>query len=127
MLIKKSAIPEEWLINPFKENGADDGLLWMLMLLNGKKGILNEDKLYIHIYTGENTSLNTQKMMQSNFELVNALNGKLGWFQLFCIKRRAKYYGDFNASVLYKLRYLDVALIRKWYASQYYNYADIRQ
>lgn len=119
VLIKKDAIPKEWLLNPFKENGADDALLWMLMLLEKKQGVLNEDKLYIHVYTGNNTSLNTQKMMRSTFELVDALSGRIDKLKLLCIKRRAQYYGDFSQKFSHKLKYFDVALIRKLYSMRY--------
>lgn len=119
VLIKKDAIPKGWLTNPFKENGADDALLWMLMLLEKKQGVLNEDKLYIHVYTGNNTSLNTDKMMRSTFELTDALSGKISSFKRLCIKRRARYYGCFSRGFLHKLKFLDVALIRRFYSILY--------
>lgn len=81
-LIKKSSIPSEWRENIIKTNGADDYLLWLMMLSKKRKIEINREPLYIHCYTSENTSLDAVKMNQSVREAVsiakktNSVTGK---------------------------------------------------
>ena len=65
VLMRKDAISQIWKEGILKYNGADDWLLWISMLAEGKKFVLNDAVLYEHIVNGENASLNTQKMLLS--------------------------------------------------------------
>lgn len=73
VLIKKESIPNPWIDNVMKNNGADDWLLWLCMYGVGKKIELNEDILYEHIIDGENASWNTESMMYSELEAINII------------------------------------------------------
>jgi hypothetical protein len=72
-LIKKDSIPEFWMTHYLKENGTDDYLLWLLMFEEKKRFEVNMTPLYIHRYTGENLSLNKEKMLSSHEELRDVL------------------------------------------------------
>lgn len=69
-MIRKSSIPVQWLQNPLRENGADDYLLWLMMLSQKKKIVINRDLLYVHCYTGNNTSLDITRMNHSVAEIL---------------------------------------------------------
>lgn len=73
VLMKKSAISDVWKKHIMKNRGADDWLLWICMLAEGKKFVLNEDILFEHIENGLNTSLNSYKMIQSDYEMLEIL------------------------------------------------------
>ncbi len=72
-LIRREAIPEEWIkfITPI--NGSDDLLLWLLMLGKGANFVLNEKALYIHRYTGGNLSAEIDNMNQSSLSFISCL------------------------------------------------------
>lgn len=74
MLIKKTAIPDEWMEHILKENGSDDVLLWTLMLCQGKRFALNPHIDYVHKEDGKNTSLDFENMKRSAEELVETVN-----------------------------------------------------
>lgn len=65
VMLKKGAIPNLWCQNRIKENGADDYLLWMLMLREEKKFVLNGDKIYTHVDHGSNASNDMLSMVNS--------------------------------------------------------------
>lgn len=111
-LIRKRSIPKEWTDNKFVNNGADDAFLWILMLLNRAKFAINNCNIYVHKYTGENTSLDLNQMMKSNLELCESLTGKIEKWKKLIMIRRVYYYGNYKNKLIYKLRYLDVALCR---------------
>lgn len=116
VLLKKSAIPNEWMKYSFVNNGADDYYLWLLLLEKNIKGTINPDMLYTHEFTGNNTSLNIEKMLQSNMELVSLLEGKVDKKRLNKIKRRTLYYGSNSSSLWTKLKYFDVGINKKKYS-----------
>ena len=64
-LIKKEAIPEEWLKYIVKDNGGDDLFLWMLMFSKNAKFAMNPECVYTHVDTGENVSLDINVMLKS--------------------------------------------------------------
>jgi glycosyltransferase involved in cell wall biosynthesis len=116
VLIQKKAIPEEWKTHFFQNNGADDHYLWLLLLENKKIGKINTEKLYTHVMTGNNTSLDLDAMCKSNQELVALLDGKVDYKRLYRLKRRALYYGSHPERILTKLRFLDVGIFRRYYS-----------
>ena len=65
LMIKRQAIPNEWLTNPLKHNGCDDLYLWVLMMLYGVKVSVNNVPVYIHEEDGSNSSLNYKEMSLS--------------------------------------------------------------
>lgn len=69
-LIKKEAIPLEWYEYVITESGGDDLFLWILMFENKKKFVINTNKVYTHVDTGENFSLNLNKMYKSSDNVI---------------------------------------------------------
>lgn len=77
-MIRKEAIPQEWLESPLCNNGADDWLLWILLFQNGARFSCNEQLVYIHNNSdGENLSLNMEKMYISALEMCECLHSIL--------------------------------------------------
>lgn len=74
-LIKKDSIPEIWKEKILVNNGADDYFLWLLMLSQKCKFGINRDKIYTHIYTANNASLDIEKMRMSVEEVLQKGNG----------------------------------------------------
>lgn len=73
VLIKRDAIPHEWLNNIMNKNGADDYFLWILMLKKGFKIGIQDRILYWHQTTDSNTSSNLEKMDESVCEMLEKL------------------------------------------------------
>lgn len=73
VLIKRSSISKIWIENIQTLNGADDFLLWMSMLGEGKRFALNQEILFEHTVDGNNTSWNTSKMLVSEHEAISIL------------------------------------------------------
>lgn len=73
MVIKKESIPDLWKKVTMSRNGADDYLLWILMMSEGRKIIINESKLYTHIGQGDNSSQNLMEMQNSLIEMIKLL------------------------------------------------------
>lgn len=71
-LIRKKSIPKEWIQNIMKINCADDLLLWIMILKNGKNVYVNK-LLYHHISTGENASSDKVNGYLSNLEMCEIL------------------------------------------------------
>lgn len=73
VLIKKESISQIWKENHLKYNGADDWLLWICMLAEGKRFARNDKVLYEHVIDGENNSWQLEKMMRSEQEVAEVL------------------------------------------------------
>lgn len=71
VMIKKEAIPNLWKDNPLKINGADDWLLWVLMLSEGAKISTVFTNTYTHKAVEQNTSDDNEKMIESSLEALN--------------------------------------------------------
>lgn len=69
-LIRKKSIPDDWKKYVLKNNGADDIMLWLMMLEEKKIFEINEEILYKHKYSGKNYSLDYKKMRKSEKEMV---------------------------------------------------------
>ena len=91
-------------------NGSDDAFLWILMLCSGASVRINEELVYEHVYTGENTSSNDEAMLRSQMEVAEKLKGIASPIGMWAFCRRAKYYC--TGSTAHKLRYPDVGLLR---------------
>lgn len=75
VLIKRKSIPNEWIENLIRENGADDYFLWLCMVGKKQKFALNQEVLFERVVTGANTSLDSLKMMKSEQEMFAYLKG----------------------------------------------------
>lgn len=116
VLLKKNIIPKEWTNYSFKNNGADDHYLWLLLLEEKRKGTINENCLYTHVATGNNTSLNIQGMAASNLELISLLQDKACKHNLDMLRRRVIYNASCNHNIITKLKFIDVALTKYKYS-----------
>lgn len=67
-IIRKEAFPKGWLERPLQLNGADDELLWIMMLLEGRRFAINPRVVYWHMDTGHNTSYDFGQMANSALE-----------------------------------------------------------
>ena len=110
VLIRKSSIPAYWSEQIMENNGSDDAFLWILMLCSGARAAINEEVVYEHVYTGENSSSNNEAMLQSQMEVAEKLKGIASPIGMWAFCRRAKYYCTSDAA--HKLRYPDVGLLR---------------
>lgn len=96
-LIRRDAFSSGWKETVLKQNGADDLLLWISMLLEGKKFAFNGEVLYTHNGTGENASEAGDIMLLSAQEMVAALRETYGSNWLFkFLERRLKRHYEYN-------------------------------
>lgn len=75
-LIRRKAIPREWIDNIMNENYCDDAFLWLLMKNNNKKFVVNKEMLYRHVEHGNNSSLNFSNNIKAMSELKCIINEK---------------------------------------------------
>lgn len=87
-LIRKASIPVIWQTQILKNNGADDYGLWLTMLTTKNIFKINRNKLYIHMYTEANTSLDNEKMSKSVYELLERYNKYIEYKSISLIKKR---------------------------------------
>lgn len=73
VLLRRKSIPHNWMNNPLKYNGSDDTMLWIMMLLENKKFKYNRRVLYTHVSTGDNLSDKTNKMLLSDYNMMNII------------------------------------------------------
>ncbi len=71
-IIKKECIPDFWKNHALKKNGADDMLLWLL-LLKDNKPVINAKRVYTHVNTDKNTSLDFAGMYSSVDEMLDLI------------------------------------------------------
>lgn len=105
VVIKRTAIPQIWKDNILKTSGADDYFLWLLMMAFNKKFVLNQGVLFEHVISGLNASYDTNKMMDSEQEMIDIL-------------QQSNVFGEDDAE---KLRALSVSL-RKCHIKELDNY-----
>jgi glycosyltransferase involved in cell wall biosynthesis len=75
VLIRRASIPAFWTEHILHTNGADDYFLWICMFGSGKRIALNQAVLFEHVVNDENTSGNTNLMMDSELEMLQILQG----------------------------------------------------
>lgn len=101
-LIRKKAIPTEWLETIVTKNGADDYYLLLNMFVKNRSINVNDEVLYRHVYTSDNLSLNKAAMTESVKEVANLMQlyyPNSGLTRLLC--RRVQYLeGRKSASLL---------------------------
>ena len=76
VLLKKNSIPDLWLTQIMKKNGADDYLLWILMRKERCIFEINPQRLYTHMEYGSNTSSQNESMKNSYMEMIAILDKK---------------------------------------------------
>lgn len=76
VLLRKQSIPNAWIENILKHNGADDWFLWLCMIEKGCTFSLNEEVLYEHIWHGGNASSDLAKMQESEREILHIARDK---------------------------------------------------
>lgn len=103
VLIRKDSLPIVWKNNLLRNNGADDWLLWLCMLAEKKKFVLNDKCLYEHTVNGHNASHNTNKMIDSAKEVVQILKSQAIFpsSQIIDLERNLK------NSIRYQIQVLD--------------------
>lgn len=77
VLIRKTSIPDVWKENIMQAAGADDWLLWICMLCEGKIFEANNEVLFEHKLHYNNASTDSIKMAESENEVVEII-GKCG-------------------------------------------------
>ena len=65
LLVKKQAIPQEWIEHQMKYNGWDDHFLWALLMAHGINVSGNDQPLYFHEEDGNNASFCWDQMALS--------------------------------------------------------------
>lgn len=73
-MIKKSAIPSTWKQHILSVNGADDFMLWLLLLNNKVSIDTNNTPIYEHIYTGQNYSDDEGRIYNSLQDMLKKLS-----------------------------------------------------
>lgn len=73
-LMRKDAIPDVWKNARLENSGADDWLLWICMMAEGKRFHLNPEILFEHVVDGHNASMDAWRMIQSEREMLGILS-----------------------------------------------------
>lgn len=73
VLLCREAVPQSWIKNIMRNNGADDWFLWLCMHSEGKKFVINPEILFIREVHYHNTSFDTLKMAASEQEAVRII------------------------------------------------------
>lgn len=73
VLIKKDSIPDLWIAEIMKKNGADDYFLWILMRKERNVFEINYQRIYTHVEYVNNTSGNTEEMTSSVLEMISIM------------------------------------------------------
>lgn len=76
VIIRKDSIPYIWKDKILKCNGADDYFLWLCMMAEGKRFVLNQEILFKHVVNQSNTSADINKMMDSELEMIRFLQSE---------------------------------------------------
>lgn len=73
VLLRKESISEIWKKNILRNNGADDWLLWLSMMAEGKSFAFNDEILFEHIVESNNASFRILEMQHSEWEVLEIL------------------------------------------------------
>lgn len=74
VIIRRQALPDEWMLHIQHCNGSDDYLLWILALKKKHTFILNEEYLFYHTPERTKDSISSAQMAVSNRETQKILN-----------------------------------------------------
>lgn len=117
-LIKKESIPLDWIRYHLKLNGVDDYLLWLLMFDKKMNIVCNFNIVYVHKYTGENVSLDNEKMFESQLEMIKILEkyANYNMKDLKKLKRAINYKHNYKKNfMLETLKNLDIFFYNVYY------------
>ena len=103
-LVPKKMIPVIWTTDICKINGSDDYYLWLLLLSRRIPFLLLDEPLYIHKYTGQNLSANTDNTDASVYEFIELLQQDtiITKKELALLKRQISYKSQFRRGNLWK-------------------------
>lgn len=76
VMMRREVIPDAWKQNILKNNGVDDWFLWICMMQEKCKIVLNEEILFEHRVEGGNLSWDSNKMLLSEREMLEMLRTK---------------------------------------------------
>ena len=76
VLMRRKAVPRFWQEHILRCNGADDWMLWLCMLREGRRFARNQEILYEHTLGSGNYSGSTFRMYQSEKEMYEVLEGQ---------------------------------------------------
>lgn len=74
VILRKRCIPWEWMENILASNGSDDFLLWIMVLKQGYKFILNDECIYYHTPDRSADSVTEEIMLKSAEEAAFVLH-----------------------------------------------------
>lgn len=103
-LVPKKMIPVIWTTDICRVNGSDDYYLWLLLLSRRIPFLLLDEPLYIHKYTGQNLSANTDNTDASVYEFIELLQQDtiITKKELALLKRQISYKSQFRMGNLWK-------------------------
>lgn len=73
VLLRRNAVPKDWIQNILSKNGADDYFLWILMFRKNCRIGIQDKILYLHMASEKNASDNLEEMKQSVSEMIEKL------------------------------------------------------
>ena len=73
VLLKRTAVPAEWLEHIIRHNGADDYYLWLLLFWKQAKAGISDKVLYWHYLSDSSTSRDWKGMDLSVYEMADLL------------------------------------------------------
>lgn len=122
VIIKKEAIPKEWLHNVQAQNGADDFLLWVMVLKQNEKFSLNEEVLYYHTPDRNLDSIDQRAMNESLKETAEILekSGVLNKQEIDCLKKQV-WQREEKLNSPQNILQIDKEIIEKYLARNHYN------
>lgn len=120
-LVRKDSIPEEWIKNIIVCNGGDDMFLWLLMFEKHLSFCINPDIIYTHVDTGNNLSLDLNKMYESSENIIKML-GKCEYINKKTIalyQKRINFLESLqNKKLIQKIGYyfknIDICIYKVW-------------
>ena len=95
-MLRRDAIPPEWMERTLEHNGADDYLLWMLLFWKGRRMTVQDKVLYWHLISDSNTSGNWDEMNHSVIEMAERMK-RLGYLtgkEAEDIRKTRRFSGD---------------------------------
>lgn len=124
-LIRREAIPLDWINNIVAYNGSDDIFLWILMFEQKKQFCINSERIYEHIDTGRNVSRDSNGMAKSAYNVMQLMRscGSVLDKHVRIYERRVKFSEDIQRcqglkKILLYLKNIDICL---WKVYAYYR------
>ena len=103
VIMRKEVIPSEWMTNIQRRNGADDYLLWLMLLKKGYTFVVNNNYLYYHTPERTRDSIENFKMIESLKETLEILR-KTNYLDGEEYKKFEQHILERTSSLSYKFR-----------------------